>query len=91
MRADNCTPPIAINVFKEGIYCLTSIKGLLKNKIYKVQNVSSNSISYLVLLDNNFTILQSIKLIPQSIQYNLPPLDSSYKIVIIGDGDIYIS
>jgi hypothetical protein len=79
------------NVFKEGVYNLTDFKGLLQDKIYGVQNVSLDKIAYIIILDNNFVILQSIELIPQSIKYILAPLKSNYKVVIIGDGDVYIA
>lgn len=79
------------NVFKEGIYNLNSYGAFLQNKIYGVQNISKDKTSYIIIFDYNFVTLQSIKLAPLCTRYTLNPLKSSYKIVIIGDGDIYIS
>lgn len=79
------------NIFKEGVYNLTDFAGLLQNKIYGVQNISQNKIAYIIIFDYNFVILQSIELAPQCIKYTLTPLKYNYKVVIIGDGDVYIS
>ncbi|MFT8351568.1 hypothetical protein [Clostridium saccharoperbutylacetonicum] len=85
------TTPITTNVFKEGIYNLSDFEALLTDKIYEVQNVSTNKSSLVIVLDNNLTTLQSIKLNPKSIKYDLTPLKSNYKIIVLGDGDVYIS
>lgn len=79
------------NVFNEGIYNLNDFGALLQNKIYEAQNVSQNKIAYIIIFDENFVILQSIKLIPKCIKYTLAPLKSSYRVIIIGDGDVCIS
>lgn len=85
------TPSITSNVFKEGVYNLSDFEAILKDKIYEIQNVSTSKSAYVIVLDNNLVTLQSIRLDPQSIKYNLMPLKSNYKIIIAGDGDVYIS
>lgn len=85
------TISITSNVFREGVYNLIDYEAILTDKIYEIQNVSTNKSAYIIVFDNNLVILQSIKLDPQSIKYDLTPLKSSYKIVIVGDGDVYIS
>lgn len=79
------------NVFKEWVYNLADFEWLLQNKIYGFQNISQNKIVYIIIFDYSFVILQSIELVPQSIKYILAPLKYNYKVVIIGNGDIYIS
>ncbi|MBD7911449.1 hypothetical protein [Clostridium cibarium] len=83
--------PITSNVFKEGIYNLSDFEAILKDKIYKVQNVSTDKSSYIIIFDSNLKTLQSIMLDPHSIKYDVTPLKSSYKVVIAGDGEIYFS
>ena len=83
--------PLTSNVFNEGIYKLSSYEVVLKDRIYKIENISKDKSSYVTIYDDDFTPLQSIKLQPQSIKYNLTPLKSNYTLVIVGDGDIYFS
>lgn len=83
--------PITSNVFTEGVYNLSDFEATLKDKIYKVQNVSTDKNAYIIVFDNNLIPLQSIMLNPQSIKYDIAPLKSSYKIVIAGDGEVYFS
>lgn len=87
------TPPNSLtsNVFNEGIYKLSSYEAVLKDKIYKIENISTDKSSYVTIYDDNFMPLQSIKLQPRSIKYDLTPLKSNYTIVVVGDGDIYFS
>ncbi|MDS0527719.1 hypothetical protein NNC19_18680 [Clostridium sp. SHJSY1] len=85
------TNPITSNVFKEGIYNLSDFEAILKDKIYKVQNVSTDKNAYVIIFDDNLKTLQSIILTPQSIKYDVTPLKSSYKVVIVGNGEVYFS
>ena len=84
-------PRPVTNVFKEGVYRLTNFENILAPKIFYAQNVSQNKDAYLVVYDNNFLALQAIKLEPKSIKYNSVPLKSDYRIVLIGDGEVYLS
>lgn len=79
------------NVLKEGIYNLVDFGMLFNDKTYMVQNISKENDSYISVFDNNFNLLQFIKLLPQCAKYTLAALKSNYKIVILGDGDVYIS
>lgn len=84
-------PRPTTNVFKEGVYRLSNLENLPISKIFYVQNVSLDKDAYLIVYDNNFVALQAVKLDPQSAKYNLVPLKSDYRIVLIGDGEIYLS
>lgn len=84
------TPVFANNLFKEGIYSLSDFNSSVNN-IYSVQNISSDNIAYLLVFDENQVPLQTIKLEPKSSKYTLVPLSSDYKIVIVGNGEVFIS
>ncbi|OOM68609.1 hypothetical protein [Clostridium sp. BL-8] len=79
------------NIFKEGIYNLTDLGAFLENSLYEAQNVSQNKIANVLIFDEDYTLIQSIKLNPNCPKYTLASLKSTYKVVIIGDGDVYIS
>jgi hypothetical protein len=79
------------NIFNEGIYDLTDLGTFLENSFYEVQNISQNQIANILIFDEYYTLIQSIKLDPSCPKYTLTSLKSSYKVVIIGDGDVYIS
>ena len=82
---------IDTNVLKEGVYNLIDFGMLMNDRVYKVQNISKDNSSYISIFNGDLIMLQSIKLAPQCIRYTLTPLKSNYKIVILGDGDVYIS
>ena len=85
------TPSLAANVFKEGVYKLSDLN-YSSNNLYTVQNISSNNGVYIAIFDNKNTITtQSVKLGPKSLKYKLLPLNTTDRIMIIGDGDVYIS
>ena len=75
----------ANNLFKEGIYTVSDFNPPISNK-YIVQN------SILIqVFNNDLLLLQSIKLTPNSEKYNLIELLPDYKIIIIGNGELFIS
>jgi len=84
-------PRPTTNVFKEGVYRLSNLENLPISKVFYVQNISLNKEAYIIVYDNNFVALQALKLEPQSAKYNLVPLKSDYRIVLVGDGEIYLS
>lgn len=85
------TPTLAANVFKEGIYKLADLN-FSSNNLYSIQNISSDNGVYVAIFDNENTITtQSVKLKPKSLKYKLLPLNPTDRIMIIGDGDVYIS
>ncbi|MBL4930807.1 hypothetical protein [Clostridium paridis] len=85
------TPVSAIttNTFKEGVYKVSDFN-FSPNNIYYVQNVSSKSI-YIAIYDENQHRIQCIQLEPNSDKYKLTPLKETYKLMIVGDGMVYIS
>jgi len=83
------TRVFAENIFREGVYKATDFN-ISPNESYLVQNVSSNDSVFLTLYDENQLILQSIRLQPKSAKYNLIPLKPEYRIVIVGNGQIFI-
>ena|SRR5471030_243105 len=86
----NATSVFAVNVFKEGVYKAADFNFSL-NDTYNVQNVSAKNSVYLLLFDENQLILQAIRLDPQSSKYNLLPLKPNYRIVIVGNGEVFIA
>ena len=85
----NVSPAFAANVFKEGVYKLSDFN-LSKDNIYNIQNTSVNSGVFVAIFDENQVVLQTIKLDPKSEKYNLLPLNPTDRIMIIGDGDVFI-
>jgi hypothetical protein len=85
------TPALAANVFTEGVYKLSDLN-FSSNNLYTIQNISSNNGVYVAIFDAKNTITtQSVKLGPKSLKYKLLPLHPTDRIMIIGDGDVYIS
>jgi hypothetical protein len=80
----------AANTFKEGIYKAADFNFSPSN-IYSVQNISERNDVYLQLFDENQIIIQAIRLTPKSEKFNLISLKPSYRIVIVGNGEVYIS
>lgn len=81
----------AANIFKEGIYKSSDFNYSPSNQ-YTIQNVSPTNGVYVALFDDKNTItIQSFKLGPNSLKYKLLPLSPTDRIMIIGDGDVYIS
>ena len=85
----NTASAFAANVFKEGVYTLSDFN-FSPNNIYNIQNTSPNSGVFVAIFDENQVVLQTIKLGPKSSKYNLLPLNPTNRIMIIGDGDVYI-
>ncbi len=83
------TRVFAENIFTEGVYKATDFN-ISPNESYIVQNVSANESVFLTLYDENQVIIQSIRLEPKSAKYNLIPLKPEYRIVIVGNGQIFI-
>ena len=81
----NTIPPL-----KEGVYEANNIISTLSDLHY-VQNISKTDIAYFIVFNDDETLIQSIKLIPDSHKYELYPLDPSYRIVVIGKGSVLLS
>lgn len=72
--------------FSEGIYSLKDLN-LLANVPYKVQNVSGGK-AFIILLNNDLVLEQSIRFDSNSLQYILNPMSYDYKILIAGTGQL---
>lgn len=84
------TPAFAVNVFTEGVY-KTADFNFSPNNVYNVQNISANRSVFVLIFDENQLAIQSIRLDPQSSKYNLLPLKPNYRILIVGNGEVFIA
>jgi len=84
------TPVFAANTFKEGVYKAADFN-FSSESLYTVQNISSSDSVYVLIFDENKLQIQSIRLVPNSLKYNLVPLKPDYRIIIVGNGNVYIS
>ncbi|MDD7793722.1 hypothetical protein [Clostridium sp. 'White wine YQ'] len=80
---------VTTNTLKEGVYRVSDLN-FSPNNFYTVQNVSSKSI-YIAIYDENQHRIQCIQLEPNSDKYKLTPLKETFKLIIVGDGMVYIS
>jgi len=78
------------NVFTEGIYKTADFISSTSN-LYSVRNTSDKHYVYILIFDQKQVILQSILLAPGSLKFNLVPLKPEYKVVVVGDGEVYIA
>lgn len=85
----NVSSAFAANVFTEGVYKLSDFN-FSKDNIYNIQNTSDSSSVFVAIFDENQVVLQTIKLGPKSEKYNLLPLHPTDRLMIIGDGDVFI-
>lgn len=86
----NVIPAYAANTFTEGVYKAADFN-FSSNNLYTVQNISATDDVYLQLFDEKQIIIQSIRLTPNSPKFNLISLNPAYRIVIVGNGKVYIS
>jgi len=86
----SATPVAAATTFKEGLYKAADFK-FSSDNLYYIQNISEKDNVYVLLFDENQLQIQSIRLGPKSLKYNLLPLKPEYRIVIVGNGSIDIS
>ena len=85
----NAITVLAANIFKEGVYKAADFN-FSQDNVYNVQNVSSDHSVYVLLYDENQLGIQSMRLEPNSAKYNLRPLKPNYRIVIVGNGEVFI-
>ncbi|WP_300385717.1 hypothetical protein [Clostridium sp.] len=86
----NANPQVESNILKEGVYSVSNIIESLGN-IHYVQNISTNDSIYFALLDENKSVIQTLKMKPNSNKYMLSDLEPNYKIIVLGDGEIFLS
>ena len=82
------TPAFAENLFKEGFYEISDFNPS-KDGFYHAKNISTNGI-YLIIFNEKFIATQVLYLEPKSLQYNLVPLTSEFRVIIVGDGQVHI-
>ena len=79
----------AQNMLKQGVYTLSDLNKSPDN-LYEVKNISSKDSAYIVIFDEENIIMQTIRLSPNSISYNLVPLKHDYKVVLLGKAEVFI-
>lgn len=78
------------NTLKEGIYTMSKLN-LSPDKVYSVQNISKDKSISIILYDNDQNATLFLKLAPKSEKQNLLPMKEGNRIVVVGDGELYIS
>ena len=78
------------NVLKEGVYTLSDLNLSLDN-LYDITNISLDEDAYILIFDENYVIMQSLRLSPSIKSFNLIPLNPKYKLVVLGKTEIYIN
>ena len=78
------------NVLKEGVYTLSDLN-ISPDNLYDIVNVSSEEDAYILIFDENYVIMQSLRLSPSIKSFNLVPLKPNNKLVILGKTEVYIS
>lgn len=86
----NAQPKDITKTFTEGVYDVDTFNVPL-NELRYIQNVSDTGVSYFIVFSEDQTLLQSIKLVPNSPKYNLIPLNPNYTIVVLGQGSVILS
>lgn len=77
------------NVLKEGVYTLANLRVSPEN-LYDITNVSSTEDAYIIIFDENYVVMQSLRLSPIIRSFNLVPLQPQYKLVVLGNTEVYI-
>ncbi len=82
-------PAFAIsNVFKEGIYKVSDFNPS-KDGIYEFSNVSQTDTIFMIIMDENNTVHHTILLQPNSEKHITVPILPSYRVVLLGKGEMY--
>lgn len=75
----------------EGVYNANDL-GIPLNEINYAQNISEKGITYFMIYDEGNTVVQAMKLMPNSPKFQIyPQLNPGYKVIVIGDGSIVLS
>ena len=74
----------------EGIYNIKDLK-LMENTTYTIQNNSPGTIYMIVIDSSNEQIMESKRLIPNSIKYTIGPFKYDSQLVVLGPGKITIT
>ena len=84
-------PPIYTNIFNQGVYKVDSIVKVLGRDISFIQNISSEKSVYFLLVAENQSVIQALKMEPNSPKYDLHKLEPNFKIILIGEGSAFLS
>ena len=76
--------------FSEGFYTLKDLH-LMANTPYNIENISNDSQSFMIVIDSNQRIQQSMRLEHNSPKYITMPFQYDNRIVIIGNGKLTFS
>jgi hypothetical protein len=77
-------------VLKQGFYTTKDLN-LSPDTVHTMQNTSPTEFVSVLLFDSNEIVQEFLRLSPQSAKYTLPPVQSGYEIVIVGNGEVIIS
>lgn len=75
---------------REGLYKMEDLN-LSPSTAHTIQNNSPNEYIFIVIFDANQIVQELIKLSPQSEKYPLPPIQTGYEMVIVGNYEVTIS
>jgi hypothetical protein len=78
------------NVLKEGVYKLSDLN-ISEGNLYDITNISPKEDAYIIVFDENFVIMQSIRLSTSIKSFNLVPLKTTYQLVVLGKTELYIN
>lgn len=81
---------LSTNILKEGVYTLSDFK-ISTDNLYNITNISSTEDAYIIIFDEKYVIMQSIRLSPNIRSFNLIPLKPQYKLVVLGKTEVYIA
>lgn len=77
------------NTFKEGIYTFADLN-TLPNNSFIIKNVSNTDSVHVFIFNEDLSITQSLKLEPNSQEYNTVPMKPNYILVVTGKGEVTV-
>lgn len=84
-------PAFAVgNTFTQGIHSVSDFN-ISPNDLYIFSNVSKTDKIHLIFLDEKQDIVHTIRLGPNSEEHLTVPIKPNYKVIIIGNGILYIN
>lgn len=84
-------PQVYTNIFNQGVYRVDTIIKTLGGNLSNIQNISSDKNIYFLLVDENQSVIQALKIEANSPKYELHRLEPNYKIILIGEGSVFLS
>ena len=80
----------ATAILKQGIYTPADF-GTSSNNIYTIKNISNTHGVSIFIYSENFVNMQSIKLEANSNEIDTIPIQPTYNLIVVGDGEITIN